>query len=219
MAPTRIVFFSSIEFTVFFRVLLMLSYCVFWCEDMQAQQFSKIQNVNSNKFLAVPNASTERGVQLIQWDSNNQPDILWELQDAGNNTIKIKNRNSGLYMAVASGAVNNGAEVIQWPDEGQRDLIWQLVPTPTNTYRIKNINSSRFLAIGGGSTDNGGVVTIWDNNGQRDIEWRLLSGGTRSTTSFNPQTHGFKFVNDFIVECGTPLVRFTGSNTPFVCRL
>ena len=84
----------------------------------------KFQNINSNKYLAVLDASRQPYGNICQWDDIVRQATSWKLEKASTG-FKIKNTNSNLFVGVEGGSKENGALMVQWGDDGALDKIWQ----------------------------------------------------------------------------------------------
>jgi hypothetical protein len=77
--------------------------------------------------MAVSNASTSVGAQLVQWTNNGGTDQQWSLVSVGNGFNNIVNRKSGLVIGVSSASTATGAAIVQWTSNGSTDQQWSLV--------------------------------------------------------------------------------------------
>lgn len=94
-------------------------------QETEGPTIYKIENVNSQKFLAIGAAiKVWNGGNVVQWQDIGQRDILWELQEVSTGCYKIRNVKSDKYLAVIGGLVHIGLNVIQYDDVGQKDIVW-----------------------------------------------------------------------------------------------
>ncbi|MFE4629373.1 RICIN domain-containing protein [Streptomyces mirabilis] len=94
-------------------------------QDANGNYWYQLVNNHSNKCLGVPGASTQKGVQVIQWPCGNYPDHWWGFQPAANNTFRILSYNdSNLCLGIPAASTADGAAVIQWPCGTWADHYW-----------------------------------------------------------------------------------------------
>ncbi|MEU9207271.1 DUF5127 domain-containing protein [Streptomyces sp. NPDC048415] len=136
--------------------------------------WSRIQNRNSGKLLAVSNMSLADSAEVTQYDDNGSSDHLWTVVDNGDGTVKIYNRNSGKLLAVHDQSTDDGAHVQQYNDNGTQDHLWRFVDNGDGWMKIVNVRSGKLMAVDGASRANGAQVTQWNDNGTSDHLWRLV---------------------------------------------
>lgn len=136
--------------------------------------WSRIQNKNSGKLLAVSNMSLADSAEVTQYEDNGTADHLWTVVDNGDGTVKIYNRNSGKLLAVHDQSTDDGAHVQQYNDNGTQDHLWRLVDNGDGWMKIVNVRSGKLMAVAGASQANGAQVTQWNDNGTSDHLWRLI---------------------------------------------
>jgi hypothetical protein len=136
--------------------------------------WSRIQNRNSGKLLAVSNMSLADSAEVTQYEDNGSSDHLWTVVDSGDGTVKIYNRNSGKLLAVHDQSTDDGAHVQQYNDNGTQDHLWRFVDNGDGWMKIVNVRSGKLMAVDGASRANGAQVTQWNDNGTSDHLWRLV---------------------------------------------
>jgi len=141
-------------------------------------QWYHIVNQNSNKLLAVQNASTAAGASLQQFSDNGTADHNWLLSPVGDGSFHLVNQNSGQVAAVNGASTAPGAQVTQWANSGTPDHNWILTPIGNGYYHIVNQNSQQLLAVQNASTADGALVTQWGDNGTADHNWKLVPIGS-----------------------------------------
>ncbi|WP_293916088.1 MULTISPECIES: RICIN domain-containing protein [unclassified Sphingobacterium] len=133
----------------------------------------KISNVNSNKVLAIPKASTKAGIQAIQWDWLQGPEQQWLIESNYDGTYILTNSNSNLVLAVSKNSISNGANIIQWNWQNGSEQKWILERDANNQYKIKNENSGLVMAVGSGSTSNDAKIIQWNWQNGSEQKWNL----------------------------------------------
>ena len=133
----------------------------------------KINNVNSNKLLAVSMASLTRGAAAQQYQDNGTRDHLWELVDGGGGYFKIRNVNSGLVLGVTGQSTADSAQVLQWDDNGTEDHLWTLVDTGAGRFKIRNKRSGLLLGVDQMSLADSANVVQFHDNGTADHLWEF----------------------------------------------
>ena len=86
--------------------------------------YYKFQNMQSNKYLAVLDASRELNAKICQWDDALRQAVTWKLERTSTG-FKLKNRNSGLFAGMEAGGTGNGALLVQGNDDVANDKTWQ----------------------------------------------------------------------------------------------
>jgi hypothetical protein len=143
----------------------------------------QIVNVNSNKLLAVQNASQNDSANVQQYHDNGTADHLWELVDAGGGYYKIININSGLQLAVQNASTAAGAQVQQYHENNTADQVWSLVDTGGGRLKVRNKNSGLVLGVSGSSTaDSANAVQAADTTAT-DRLWTLRAAAQPSWLS------------------------------------
>lgn len=133
----------------------------------------KISNVNSNKVLAIPRASTKPGIQTVQWDWLQGAEQQWLIESNNDGTYRLTNANSGLVLAVSKNSISNGANIIQWNWQNGSEQKWILEKDINNHYKLKNENSGLVMAVGSGSTFNDAKIIQWNWQNGSEQKWNL----------------------------------------------
>ncbi len=132
-----------------------------------------IQNVNSDKLLAVAGASQANSANVQQYYDNGTWDHLWELVDAGGGWYKLVNLNSGLVLSVQGASTALSAQIQQSQDNGTRDQLWRFVDAGGGQFKILNRNSGLVLGVDGMSKSDSANVVQYSDNGTSDHLWRM----------------------------------------------
>jgi hypothetical protein len=136
--------------------------------------WTRIQNYNSGKLLAVSGMSLADSANVTQWSDNGTVDHVWTVVSDGDGTVRIFNRNSGKVLAVNNQSTADGAFVQQYQDNGTADHLWRIVDAGGGWSKIFNVHSGKLMAVSGASTADGAQVTQWDDNGTTDHLWRFI---------------------------------------------
>ncbi|MEV6486999.1 RICIN domain-containing protein [Streptomyces sp. NPDC051576] len=92
--------------------------------DQNGDDWYHVVNAYSGQCLGVPGASTEAGLQVIQWPCGNWPDHYWHFAEA-NGLYQIVNYNSRQCLGIPGASKDEGAAVIQWPCGNWADHYWR----------------------------------------------------------------------------------------------
>ncbi|GAB3711708.1 RICIN domain-containing protein [Amycolatopsis oliviviridis] len=136
--------------------------------------WTRIENRNSGKLLAVDRMSTADSAQVVQFHDNGTADHLWRLLDNGDGWFRVKNRNSGKVLGVDLMSTANSARVVQFDDNGTADHLWRFLDNGDGWSRLQNLNSGKVLGVDLMSTADSAIVVQFDDNGTADHLWRLL---------------------------------------------
>jgi len=111
-----------------------------------------VKNIQSNRCVAVTDASTLDGARLIQSScetgSRGNENQQFEFVSVGNNQYNVRAKHSGKCMNVSGASQSNGASVIQWMcsnRSGDNDS-WRVVPVDGG-YWLKVAHSNKCLTI------------------------------------------------------------------------
>ena len=179
----------------------------------------KFQNVHTNQFLGILNASKTQYGFVVQRRTRNQVDQVWTLVKTTKG-YKIKNKNSGLIIGVDGGGTAANSRLVQWGDNGATDKDWQFETVGTGNSQeggrkilfdvmLNNIAVSEATR---NRIDNGdckrifGVVSIelWELDNNNEMKTRLRSYNNMSEllyqqTNFrNPPTAALSKYQDNI---------------------
>ncbi|GHF09865.1 RICIN domain-containing protein [Streptomyces morookaense] len=140
------------------------------------QDYGWIRNANSGHCLAVPGASTQNGMGLIQWGCGTWRDHFWQFEFAfssgGRSYFRIRNLNSGQCLAVPGASTTAGVQVIQWPCGEYKDHYWGVDYT-SKGMRLVNWNSGQCLAVPGASMAQGEKIIQWPCGDWPDHYWNF----------------------------------------------
>lgn len=93
--------------------------------DANGGYWYRLVNDQSNQCLGVPGASTEAGVQVIQWPCGEFADHFWGFYPTSKG-FQIVNWNSRQCLGIPGASTAEGAAVIQWPCGDYADHYWAL---------------------------------------------------------------------------------------------
>ncbi|GAA0412425.1 RICIN domain-containing protein [Microbispora corallina] len=123
---------------------------------------SALRNVNANRCLDVPNASTTNGLQLQLWDCNGQANQQWtytsskQLQVYGTKCLDANGQGTA-----------NGTQVIIWDCNGQTNQQWNVNADGT----VTGVQSGKCMEASNFGTANGTKVQLWSCTGTTSQKW------------------------------------------------
>lgn len=132
---------------------------------------SFIRNVNSYRFLAVPEASRNSGAKLIQWGISRDGSQEWSLEQVSSGIFKIRNRLSGKVVDVPRSTNQQGTQLIQYDDNGGNNQLWVLgrVTVPDGIdgqiHFFRNVATNQIMDVEGASRNDGDHVIQWPQSG------------------------------------------------------
>lgn len=116
----------------------------------------KIQNLHSEKFIVVKDASTVAGAEVVQYDEKGTDNEFWILDysDIDTKYFRLKNRKSGKFLGVYQNSKLDNYKLIQ-VDSKENSVYWTFLQSypdeksmiETGMYRIKNKKSGLYLTI------------------------------------------------------------------------
>ena len=126
--------------------------------------------------LAVQNAGTNNGANVVIWQINNGNNQRWKFERlGGGNYYKITAENSGRSLDVEGKIGVNGANLQVWSyayQGNQQFLIWDC---GDGYYVIQpNLSGNYVLDVDHGKSYNGNNVIIWTASGQSNQKWKLV---------------------------------------------
>ncbi|WCT54743.1 family 43 glycosylhydrolase [Paenibacillus kyungheensis] len=131
----------------------------------------RIKNKNSSKVLAVFNASTAEGANILQWTYNGTGDQRWALDPVSGGFFNLRASHSGRLAGVTGASTADGADVAQFASTGATSQQWSFTPTQNQYFEIKNRNSGKLLDVTNGSLDDGGDVKQWSDLNNTIQQW------------------------------------------------
>ncbi|ETK36909.1 ricin-type beta-trefoil lectin domain protein [Microbispora sp. ATCC PTA-5024] len=123
---------------------------------------SPLRNVNANRCLDVPNASTTNGLQLQLWDCNGGANQQWtytsskQLQVYGSKCLDANGQGTA-----------NGTQVIIWDCNGQANQQWNVNADGT----VTGVQSGKCMEASNFGTANGTKVQLWSCTGTTSQKW------------------------------------------------
>lgn len=133
--------------------------------------FYRIRNRNSGKVLAVHNASTADGANILQWTYNGSGDQRWALDPVAGGYFKLRASHSGKVADVAGRSTADGANVAQYTDNGGLNQQWSFISTNNQYFEIRNRNSGKNLDVTNGGLEDGVNVGQWSDLNNTVQQW------------------------------------------------
>lgn len=139
-----------------------------WLISKQPNGYFTIMNLNSGKYIDVPNNTTAAGTTLDQYRGNNADRQYWSITAAGTGTYKIINKANGLAITDHGASTSNGAAVTQETYTGTKSQQWALNAIPADSYRDDAVIDFFQRTTGSDAFDGGASVplTFGANNGK-----------------------------------------------------
>ncbi len=141
---------------------------------IQSGQTYQVVNRNSGLVLAVENASTTPGANVIQETYSGANSQLWVITSTPSG-YTLKNVGSGQLLDVDNNSTSNGANVLQWPDNSGLNQRWTIMSTSDGYYKLLNVKSGKALDVENQSTFSGANVCQWTDHGGTNQQWALVS--------------------------------------------
>ncbi|MET9318212.1 RICIN domain-containing protein [Kribbella sp. NPDC003505] len=139
-----------------------------------------MQNIETDQYLTIGNASHTDGAAAIQWTYLSGYEQQWDfikvtdLQGDDNDKWIIRNAHSLQCLAIPASSRVNGTGAIQWPCLAVDDQRWYLrLDSYLGGYKIVNVNSDKCLAIPEGSDALGKQAIQWTCAQDLDQRWTL----------------------------------------------
>ncbi|MFC8520184.1 RICIN domain-containing protein [Streptomyces sp. NPDC057257] len=110
---------------------------------------------HSSKCLDVTSASTDDGVQLIQYTCGTGMNQAYWFDDLGTGYVRLMAEHSGKCLAVSGSSTANGAAIVQQTCTTGTEQQWQLQDTGDGYLRFVSRLSAKCFDITGASTANG----------------------------------------------------------------
>lgn len=86
-----------------------------------------IKNYKSGLVMNVPDASTEGGTQIVQYNSNGNDNQQWIITDISDGYCRISPKHSaGMALNIEGASVSDGAAIIQWGYSGANNELWEI---------------------------------------------------------------------------------------------
>lgn len=163
-----------------------------------------IRTSKDYRYLTIKDVAPVPASLVFIWEFVESPQQqVWQFILKNDGYYKIKSQ-SGLFLTqkrVLAPTMD--------PEMNEDSQLWQLIETPDGYYTIRS-KTNKYLKLIDRRNRDGGTVsfaaTADDNANQK---WHLikLTNDARRTTSFIPETHGFRFVNTFN---GEDIIRWGG---------
>lgn len=133
--------------------------------------FYRIRNRNSGKVLAVNQASTGDGANILQWTYNGSGDQKWALDPVSGGFFTLRASHSGRVAGVENSSTADGANVAQYTSSGATSQQWKLISTNNQYFEIQNRNSGKMLDVTNGGTADGVNVRQWTDLNNTIQQW------------------------------------------------
>ena len=139
-----------------------------WLISKQSNGYFTIMNLNSGKYIDVPNSTATAGTTLDQYRGNSGDGQYWSITAAGTGTYKIINKANGLAITDHGASTSNGAVVTQEAYTGAKSQQWALNPIAADSYRDDAVVGFFQRTTGSDAFDGGSSVplTYGANNGK-----------------------------------------------------
>ena len=146
----------------------------------------RLFNLHSNKVLAIKNASTATGAEIVQRTSNGSEDEVWKLEYSIRDPryFRLKNKLNGKYLYVAGNSMSNDVKLLMG-NPGEETAYWHFELTEPyddsklepGLYRFKNKKSGKYLDVYGQSTNDGAKLVQAESSWRRNTNlWELSPG-------------------------------------------
>ncbi|WP_411343340.1 family 43 glycosylhydrolase [Paenibacillus sp. WLX1005] len=136
-----------------------------------ADIYYRIRNNNSGKVLAVLNASTADGADIIQWTYNGTGDQRWALDPTSDGYFQLRASHSGRLAGVTGASKDDGANVAQFTSSGSTSQQWKFNLVGNQFFEILNRNSGKLLDVTNGGTADGADVRQWADLNNTVQQW------------------------------------------------
>jgi len=143
------------------------------CAEMPTDVDYHIVARHSGKGLAVENASTSDGANIIQATTTNAENDNWRLQSVGEGYYHIIAQHSGKAANVEGGSQADGASVIQWPAASDTNDDWCFQPTDGGYYTVVARHSGQVMDVFGASIADGADIIQWPDESGGNQQWKL----------------------------------------------
>lgn len=165
-----------------------------WVLRERAGSKFQLENVNSNRCLAVTDGSVSNDAELIQYDCDAEaPEQLWEFLPSGDTGMfEIRNVKSGKVATTAGGGTENATLVLQYTNAHAGHQTWRLIDVNHNgntlamqagVLEFKGVQSDRCLQVAGDvdgyAKENFAGVELWDCQHAIKQRWTLIDLGDR----------------------------------------
>lgn len=139
-----------------------------WIISKQSNGYFTIMNLNSGKYIDVPNSTTTAGTTLDQYRGNSEDRQYWSITTAGIGSYKIINKANGLAITDHGASTANGAIITQETYTGATSQQWELNTEQADSYRDDAVVGFFQRTTGSDAFDGGASVplTYGANNGK-----------------------------------------------------
>lgn len=156
------------------------------------------------RYLTIKDVTPVTGSIAFIWRFAESPQQqVWQFVLQNNGFFKIKSQ-SGLFLTqkrVIAPTMD--------PESNEDSQLWEFTPTGDGFYTIKS-KTNRYLFLTRNGKKDGGLVGFANStDGSLGQKWHIikLTNDGRRVTTFNPERHGFRFVNTFN---GEDIIRWGG---------
>jgi hypothetical protein len=158
------------------KVIIVLSVLIISLTSVFSQVKSYyIQNVKTEKYLDVPNASQKNLVEIIQWDFVGGSNQRWQLVSTTEGYVFIKSESSGKYLEVPQDFNPQGLKIIQNEFDGGVRQQWKFMMNVDSSYCIISRATGKYLDMPYGIKDSGLKLIQFSGHEDENQRWNLKS--------------------------------------------
>ena len=133
-----------------------------------------IQNKNSDRYMAIEDASNSNAANLYQLGqsaSSSDTHKQWEVVDLNNGYYRLKGVDSGKSLTVQGGSNSDGSNVEQEAYSGVTHQQWEIISTGDGYFRIKSVDSGKCMNVESAGKSDGDNIEIKAWNGDDKFQW------------------------------------------------
>jgi hypothetical protein len=135
-----------------------------WQFCLQSNGYYTIMNLNSGKYLDVPDSTTTSGTTLDQYSANGSSAQYWAVTAVGTH-FKITNKGNGLALTNHGASTSAGTPITQETYTGNYDQLWTLNPLAPDSYRDDAVVGFFQRTSGSEAFDGGASIPLtWGAN-------------------------------------------------------
>ena len=135
-----------------------------WQFNLQSNGYYTIMNLNSGKYMDVPDSTTTSGTTLDQYSGNSTSAQYWAVTSVGL-FYKITNKGNGLALTNHGNSTSAGTPLTQETYTGSKDQLWTLNALASDSYRDDAVTGFFQRTSGSEAFDGGASVPLtWSTN-------------------------------------------------------
>jgi len=142
-----------------------------WIISKQASGYFTIMNLNSGKYLDVPQGSTVAGTTLDQYRASGDNRQLWSITTAGTGNYKIINIANGLAITNHGASTTSGTPITQEAYTAATSQQWVLNAIAPDSYRDDAVVGFFQRTIGSDAFDGGASVPLTSGANNGSVLW------------------------------------------------